>query len=365
MACSNVETPVFIDTNLGTRIALPIFPDITAKELKRKLEKAHLSCFPEVGKIRVNGLMVKRKSYQYHLSESLPLKYAFRGSRGAWFLQIEAHKRGFSNQIVSFECNGTKICNHVSADDGVTGSVEFNSFMCSDKNRTECKRKKSKIGRSPRLEAAFLKVPPLDGFCKRKNREEKVKRKYMFECPEQGPGQWHLISKRLGQAATRAADNWSSKWDFKAEAEAPSEMLSESISVSGIIKKYFSNYDEVTSRSGLSFTSVRSNHKEKPKARTDCKCLNIQSDVASPVTGQTPPQMPHSPWPDKTDSETSKCKKPEVGKRLLLASNNLGLSPSNQLPALSLCKFSDRKSTVHKSGTTVRSLVFEIPDEGD
>lgn len=352
MVSSSVETPVFINTNLGTRISLPIFPDITAKEFKRKLEKAHLSCFPEVGKIRVNGLLVKRKSYHYHLSESLPLKYAFQGSRSAWFLQIEAHKRGISNEIDSIERNGTKINDNIPPGDGVTGSVELIGFMGSDKNKLKRKRKKNKI-----LEGSYTRQ-----FLEKEEEGESVKRKHMFECQEQSSEQWHLISERLGQAAA----NWSNKWDFNAAAEAPSEMLSESKSVSGIIKKYFSNNDEVTSSSTLSFKAVRSNHKEKLKARIDCKCANIQLDVASPVTGLTPLQMLHSPWKDNTGSEASsyKCKKPEVGKRLLLASNNLGLSPSNQMPALSVCKSHNRKSAVHKC-TTVRSLVFEIPDEGD
>lgn len=281
----------------------------------------------------------------------MPLKYAFQGSRGAWFLQIEAHKRGISNKIDSIKRNGTKGFINISPGDGVTGPVEFNGFMCSDKNKLKFKRKKRKI-----LEGSYTRQ-----FLEKEEEGERVKRKLIFGCSEQSYKQCHLLSERLGQAAV----NWSNKWDSHA-AEAPSETLSESIAVSGIIKKYFSNNDEVTSRSGLSFAAVRSKHKEKPKAIIDCKFANVQLDVASPVTCKTPLQMPHSPWKDNTSSEASsyKCKKPEVGKRLLLASNNLGLSPSNQMPALSVCKSNDRKSAVHKS-TIVRSLVFEIPDERD
>ncbi|KAA8527074.1 hypothetical protein F0562_008697 [Nyssa sinensis] len=87
---SSVGVPVFTDTNLGTRLAVAIPPDTTAGDFKRELERAHLNCFPKLGKIRIHGLMVKRKSCFYHLPESLPIKHAFQGLKGTWFLHMEA-----------------------------------------------------------------------------------------------------------------------------------------------------------------------------------------------------------------------------------------------------------------------------------
>ncbi|GJZ24614.1 histone-lysine N-methyltransferase ATX2-like protein isoform X1 [Tanacetum coccineum] len=55
------------------------------------LERVHLKCFPGIGNIEVDGLMVKRKSRLYHLTESMLIKHAFRGSKGTWFLYTEAH----------------------------------------------------------------------------------------------------------------------------------------------------------------------------------------------------------------------------------------------------------------------------------
>ncbi|KAI3456804.1 hypothetical protein Pfo_013467 [Paulownia fortunei] len=369
MGCSNVPTPVFIDTNLGTRLAVPVSPDITAKEFKRELESTHLNCFPEFGSIRVNALMVKQKSCCYHLSESLPLKYAFLGSNGTWFLQMDVHPWSIPDHIESLKCKGTEVHNLNSAANFVTDSVRQGDFMmCTDKKRMKCKRKKVKIQRFPYLKAAVLKIPAVVCILKRKKEKKNVKRKRKIGCPGQGPLERPLVEKeRLCQFATRAEVNWSKKWDTNVIAEALSETFSESVSVSGIIKKYFSDYDEVASSSGFPFSTVWSKHKEQLNSSAECKNLNIQSDILSPVTGLIPPQVSQDVWLEKPSSEASmeKGRKPEVGKRLLLASDGLGLTPSNQQPALSLCRYSDGKSPFRKSAAIVRNLVFEITEEGD
>ncbi|XP_011095557.1 uncharacterized protein LOC105174973 isoform X2 [Sesamum indicum] len=324
MGCSNVPIPVFVETNLGTRLAVPVSPDITVKELKRELERAHLSCFPEFGSISVNALMVQRESHCYHLSESLPLKFAFLGSNGTWFLQMDVLSLSIPDQIA-------------------IDSVERGGFMmCIDKKRTKCKRKKVKIQRFPYLKAAVLRVPAVVCLLKRKTKRKNVKRKHKVGCQGQGPIQQPLIEKeRLGQFASIAELNWSKKCDSDVIAEALSDTFSESASVSGIIKKYFSDYDEVASSSGFPFTTVRNRHKERLNNRADCKSLNIRSGMMSPVTCHIPPRASQDVWLEKPSSEASreKLREPEVGKRLLLASDSLGLTPSNQRPALSLFRF--------------------------
>ncbi|KAL0353503.1 UNVERIFIED_CONTAM: hypothetical protein Sangu_0931600 [Sesamum angustifolium] len=285
MGSSNVPIPVFVETNLGTRLAVPVSPDITVKELKRELERAHLSCFPEFGSIWVNALMVQRESHCYHLSESLPLKFAFLGS----------------------------------------------NVVC---------------------------------LLKRKTKRKNVKRKHKVGCPGQGPSQQKA---RLGQFASIAEVNWSKRCDSDVVAEALSETFSESVSVSGIIKKYFSDYDEVASSSGFPFTTVRNRHKERLNNRADCKTLNIRSGIMSPVTCHIPPRVSQDVWLEKCSSEASreKLREPEVGKRLLLASDSLGLNPSKRQPVLSLCRDSDGKSPFHNSAAIVQKLVFELTDDSD
>ncbi|XP_065875175.1 uncharacterized protein [Euphorbia lathyris] len=82
---------VFTDTNIDTHIAMPVSPDITATDFKRELERRHLSFFPALGEIEAHEVMVRRKNCFYHLTESLPIKYAFQGLKGRWFLHVGVH----------------------------------------------------------------------------------------------------------------------------------------------------------------------------------------------------------------------------------------------------------------------------------
>ncbi|KAK6149410.1 hypothetical protein DH2020_016935 [Rehmannia glutinosa] len=285
MGCSNVPKPVFVETNFGTRLAVSVSPDITAKEFMRELERAHLNCFPEFGRIRVKALMVKQKSHCYHLSESLPLKYAFLGSNGTWFLQMEAHPQSIPDHIESLNFNCTEFHNLNSAANVVTGS------MCTDKKRIKCKRKKVNKKIFPFRKAALLEIPAVLCIPKRKKKRKNVKRKRKTGCRGKGPLQRPLIEKeRLRQYAT--------KNDTNVIAEALNETFSESVSVSGIIKKYFTDYDEVESpSSGFPFDTVRSRHKERLNSSTECKYL------MSPLTGHIPLQVSEDVWLEKTSLE--------------------------------------------------------------
>ncbi|VVB00135.1 unnamed protein product [Arabis nemorensis] len=84
------EVTVFVDTNLGTRIAMTVHINITSRDFKGKLEKTHASCLPSLEEIRVHGLMVKRKSQFYYIAESMPIKYVFRDNQRPWFIHAEA-----------------------------------------------------------------------------------------------------------------------------------------------------------------------------------------------------------------------------------------------------------------------------------
>ncbi|CAH8362580.1 unnamed protein product [Eruca vesicaria subsp. sativa] len=84
------EVAVFVETNLGTRIAMTVSLDITSADFKRKLEETHESCLPSLGEIRVHGLMVHRKAQFYYLAQSVPIKYIFRDNQKPWFIHAEA-----------------------------------------------------------------------------------------------------------------------------------------------------------------------------------------------------------------------------------------------------------------------------------
>lgn len=282
---------------------------------------------------------------------------------------MDVHPWSIPDHVESLKCNDTEVHNLNSAANVVTHSVELGGFMMSThEKRMKRKRNKVRIRRFPYLKASVLKISAVVCFLKIKRKRKNVKRKHKIVCPGQGPIQLPLIEKEtLCQFATGTEVNWSKKWDTNVIAEALSETFSESVSVSGIIKKYFSDYDDVTSSSGFPYTTVRNRHKERLNSSTECKYLNIQPDIMSPVRGRIPPQVSQDVWLEKPSFEASgeKRTKPEVGKRLLLASDSLGLTPSNQQSALSLCRYSDGKSQFHKSTATARNLVFEMTEEGD
>lgn len=81
--------PIFVDTNMDTHLALSASPSETIDDLRAKIRKGHLSCFPHLGEIDVGALMVKRKSLFYHLVDSMLVGSAFHGLKGTRFLLVE------------------------------------------------------------------------------------------------------------------------------------------------------------------------------------------------------------------------------------------------------------------------------------
>ncbi|KAL7160650.1 hypothetical protein ABFS83_01G110900 [Erythranthe nasuta] len=290
MGCSNVQKPVFVDTNLGTHLAVPISPDITAKEFMVELELAHLNCFPEFGSISVTAVMVKQKSRLYHLSESLPLKYAFTSSKSScWFLQSHAHSNPFIN---GNHKNPTQVDNFNSADENVvTDSVVEKETI---KN---VKKIKNKTG-SP-VQQQQLPLIEKENLCQ------------------------FAMTTRDEETQVNLSNDLE-KNDMTAEAPIEKTFSeSESISVSGIINKYFSDYDEVASSPPLFPFSTVWSRDNKDKL--------------------------------KSDAFESKDSKPRVGKRVLsgLDRRTRRLIPSNQGSALSLSRCT----------SNVKSPNWDVPDD--
>ncbi|KAM1300515.1 hypothetical protein ACFX15_011334 [Malus domestica] len=84
-----VEATVFVDTSLGTHLAVAVDPNATVSALKRKIAHEHLLCFNSVGRIEVEALKVKRKGFFYHLSDSMVVRNAFRVKMN-WFVSADA-----------------------------------------------------------------------------------------------------------------------------------------------------------------------------------------------------------------------------------------------------------------------------------
>ncbi|KAI8536849.1 hypothetical protein RHMOL_Rhmol10G0288100 [Rhododendron molle] len=164
-----------------------------------EIERAHLNCFPKVGEIRADGLMVKKKSFFYHLPDSLPIKHVFQGAKGTWFIHIEVCSRRVSDK-------------------------------------------------------------------------------------------------------------------------------------SGVMMKYFSDYEEVTVCSNYTSRAYKSRHREQMKAATDGNCLEAKASAMPQFTPKTPPRSFPSMLPTDLSCKTSRnnIKRPDVGKRLVVASNKLGISASKR-----------------------------------
>lgn len=259
---------------------------------------------------------------------------------------------------IPLNVNGIEVISHNSTDDGVKGLVELGCSLSSgDKNIMKCERKKSKVHITPYCKMSLVKMPAVFHLWKKRKKRRKWDRRGTIKSRGLGYKLQSLFAKGI---VTRTEAHRRRRWDSSVVVEALSEALSETISVSGIIRKYFSDYDEVASSSRFSFTPVLGRQKERLNSSKDTKYSNIQPDLMSPVIAHKPTQV------EKLDSKASreKRRKPEVGKRVVLASNSLGLTPSNERPALSLCKFSDKKSD-NRFASMARTLVFEIPDEGD
>ncbi|CAA7405075.1 unnamed protein product [Spirodela intermedia] len=81
--------PVFVDTSLGTHVALVVSSDETVAEFKRKVCIEHAACFPSIGDVTVVSIKVRRRATYYHLSDSMLVRTAFSGIKGTWFIQMD------------------------------------------------------------------------------------------------------------------------------------------------------------------------------------------------------------------------------------------------------------------------------------
>ncbi|TVU15495.1 hypothetical protein EJB05_39019, partial [Eragrostis curvula] len=109
---------LFLDTDLGTRLALLVAPDTTIRRLKcmpltppsspspssrtaatgtdscvvlcaAQVAEEHAAAFPELGPVAVKSFQVHRKGALYHLSESMTVTSAFTRVKGGYFLHVK------------------------------------------------------------------------------------------------------------------------------------------------------------------------------------------------------------------------------------------------------------------------------------
>lgn len=131
------------------------------------------------------------------------------------------------------------------------------------------------------------------------------------------------------------------------EAATASELSSEVMSVSSIIKRYFSSYDEVSSVSNQSSYNITQSQPEE--------YLKMKKNMA-----RGPSLLPLK-LPFKACSQ--KPERSKLGKRLVMASYNLGISPIRGRPEISLCNAKGKK--FQELTSLAKSSCFEISDSED
>ncbi|XP_042008566.1 uncharacterized protein LOC121757132 isoform X3 [Salvia splendens] len=227
---SDVPKALFTETNLGTRLAVSISPDITADDFKRVVERAHLQLLPGIQNYQC-VFVVTRKLHLYHLLGSLPLKYAFLDSNATWFLQTDVTLSNVPTRVESLKRNEAEVHKCSSAATVITDSVELGG--ASFERITKCKRKKAKIRRFMYLGASMLKISAAWCF-RRKKKRKNVKKIPKTRHHGRACAQQSLVEKELFcEFATGAEVNLGKKADSNVIAEACSETFSEPASVSG------------------------------------------------------------------------------------------------------------------------------------
>ncbi|WVZ86173.1 hypothetical protein U9M48_033003 [Paspalum notatum var. saurae] len=132
------DAPVslFLDTDLGTHLAVLVAPDTTIRGLKLQVAAEHAAAFPDIGPVSVKSFQVRRKGVLYHLSDSMTLTSAFAKIKGGCFLHVKMEDAATPTHC----CQDTSAINGRRLNDGHLGShvkkcVQELPVMASDISR--------------------------------------------------------------------------------------------------------------------------------------------------------------------------------------------------------------------------------------
>uniref|UniRef100_A0ACD5W0C2 Uncharacterized protein n=1 Tax=Avena sativa TaxID=4498 RepID=A0ACD5W0C2_AVESA len=80
---------LFLDTDLGTHLALNVAADSSICGLKSQVAVEHAAAFPDLGTVSVKSFQVLRKGAMYHLSDSMVVRSAFAKVKAGYFLHVK------------------------------------------------------------------------------------------------------------------------------------------------------------------------------------------------------------------------------------------------------------------------------------
>lgn len=263
------------------------------------------------------------------MPDSLPIKYAFCGIRSTWFLHVEA---SYVQNLCVSRLPHTAAATLPKSQDFINCNAEEekeNTIHISKKKKKKKQRKKYNEKYMQNTASAILE----GCSCRFEENPSDTNNKSQFVVPENEVQNLVKLNPHSNQGS-------------------PSEMSTEVISVTGIINKYFPTLNGVDNfgSPSLSDGTSKAVHKE------------IEDQ---PKTPETPPNNSHAPLHVSLVSETSRDKRSEskLRKRLLVASQSLGISTVKCSPTVSLCRFKDGNLIQHSSRT--QGSLFEISDSDD
>uniref|UniRef100_A0A3N7F796 Uncharacterized protein n=1 Tax=Populus trichocarpa TaxID=3694 RepID=A0A3N7F796_POPTR len=358
-----------------------------------ELEKMHFNCFPKLGEIKVCELKVRRNNCFYHLLESLPIKYAFQGLKGNWFLHVEIRSsNSFRNQHLP-QCLAAKD-DHISDGSNAIGSLVTNTRKNDMTPNGNNKRIEGLLGiKSP---AELPKTAPcFDKRSKEKKRLAEIDRE--FDRSKKSP---KLAARECsglltpGNEVKPATEELSKNAPYFKKTSKEKKRLADINKELDRSKKALNVVDKVSS--GLLTPRNKVEHatitgalpkivacfKKKSKDKKRMAGLNKEFDrrkkapnlaakvcsgLLTPINQvdiRRPPRTLASPLPTdlRPGSSGNKLKTTSaVGKRMMTAANKLKISANKQRPALSFYRF----RAPSRASFVVRRSIFDISDSDE
>ncbi|CAM8947955.1 unnamed protein product [Rhodiola kirilowii] len=349
--CSRGEIGVFINTSLGTRVALSIPPATTAALLIREVERVHFNCLPCFGEIMVQCLM--NRADEFHISKLpgtgipyfhiipvwgiAPLICALRDRNGPCFLHATAvQKNTCNNTVPSTIGNDVFLVDDSHCQPSGTGGVDCSMMSALESNLEQnCHLVESKgVHGSPADQA-----------------REAVGKGNRDSCVHSGGNSMNLknsTSDYIGFPFA-ASEQMSPEENVRVVVDHwSSENSSATRSVTDIIRRHYSATDTLLESQCLKFNAGR-----------------LQFSAASPASADRTPRS--SGFFMLQDAGSGRLgnddKRPDVGQRLLMASSKLGISPAKSSPVISMSCSKRRKHL--GADMHIRNPVFELSENSN
>lgn len=271
---------------------------------------------------------MKRKSSFYHLPNSVPIKHAFQGLKGTWFLRGEAKPL--------FDLDGS--CLHQFMDANIR---RHNLNTSTEKNHIISNGEAGRIKGACGTASVSKKLSRSESLSERKGKKEK------------------RVESAVACNSSRLVD-------------IPDKRLLETVVAADCVKRCLSNYSGMArlgcpSSADVTWMASQNHlHKQLITERDD-NCTNIHVNALPVFAVKSPPRMSSFPLPTKPRPGTSRNKPggPHVGKRLVKASKNISISVCKTSPTISICRLKNKKLLHGSASSMAKYLAFEISDSDD